>query len=185
MRTLPESHYHRLLDPQHASHPGTGSSLLLQPAVNTSFRLQDTAQSQDQQLMRPATTGITVKPQYLGLNKSNRARLQKILAPLQDGLQVDQSEWARFKLWVEDETEGTCYHTSRRRKKSSRLDEARILFRIRANDFFYYIQGGDDKEKDVSLNPFLRLSSVLLIMLWQRRYLRSASSVCTCICQKV
>lgn len=149
MRDLPDSHYHRLPDPQPASHTSTGSSLLLQPVITTTFRLQNTAQSKDQQVMKPATTGIMSKPHHLGLNKSNRARLQKILAPLQDKLQVDQSEWSRFKLWTEIGEEGPYCRTPSGRKRSSPLDEARILFRIKADDFFYYIQGGDDREKNV------------------------------------
>jgi hypothetical protein len=105
--------------------------------------------------MRPAATGVMSQTQCLGLNKSNRARLKKILAPYQDKLHIDQSEWSRFKLWMGGE--GTDYHTPGRRKRSSRLNEARILFRIRANDFFYYIQGGDDKGKDVSPQVLVRL----------------------------
>lgn len=71
--------------------------------------------------------------QRFGLTKSNKARLRALLAPIDT--HVDQMEWSRFKAW----TEG-----------SSRLDEARILFRIQPGDFLYYLQGGDDKEKGVS-----------------------------------
>jgi hypothetical protein len=157
MRDLPESHYHRLPDPQPASHTSTGSSLLLQPAATTTLRSLDTAQSQDHRLMRPVVTGIIPKPQRHGLNKSNRARLRKILAPYQDKLHIDQSDWSRFKLWMADGKEGVGHHTPGQRKRTSRLDEARILFRIRASDFFYYIQGGDDKEKSVSPQVLVRL----------------------------